>query len=523
MPTYRRPGVYLEESLLTGANDIGIANAVAVFAGAAPQGSTTDPVRIDAWQDYVTLFGGFEKPLDPSTDPANQAYLSYLPYAVYSYFQNGGRTAYVMRALETGGSEAAAEIDVTEQGSSDLCFTVTAKSAGVWGNSLSVEIAPQTSSGALVYTLYVKVDDVEVERFDSLSLDGTVQGTKRVDVAVNDEIYGSRFVTISAVDDTQTPASQSFVLVNGADGNPPGAPAIATAAENAAAEIDGPVLLNAVGYKTAAGVFVAPDVPDPTLSGTRGDIFVINDSAPPRSSGQTSEEYATAITGGGKLTANTGSSYTAAYSPWIIIGDPAVNGGTIPIPPGGAVMGTYARVDATEGVFRAPAGVLATLNNVVGVDAKFSETTQGSLNSSNQINVIRPVANTGIAIMGARTRKQYGYDKYVSARRTLIYIKESLKNSTQFAVFENNDQLLWTRLRSTADRILRPVWNAGGLRGSAASEAYFITCDDTINTPAVIASGEVRMEIGVALQAPAEFIVIRISQFEGGGSEVVVS
>jgi hypothetical protein len=119
--------------------------------------------------------------------------------------------------------------------------------------------------------------------------------------------------------------------------------------------------------------------------------------------------------------------------------------------------------------------------------------------------------------MGARTRKIYGADRYISARRTLIYIKESMRRSTQFALFENNDQRLWTQLRMTAERLLRPLWEAGGLRGNNAAEAYYIKCDSTLNTPSVIASGEVRMEIGVALEYPAEFIVIRVTQFESGG------
>ena len=86
-----------------------------------------------------------------------------------------------------------------------------------------------------------------------------------------------------------------------------------------------------------------------------------------------------------------------------------------------------------------------------------------------------------------------------------------------FALFENNDQRLWTQLRMTAERLLRPLWEAGGLRGNNAAEAYYIKCDATINTPATIAAGEVRMEIGVALEYPAEFIVIRVTQFESGG------
>jgi phage tail sheath protein FI len=174
------------------------------------------------------------------------------------------------------------------------------------------------------------------------------------------------------------------------------------------------------------------------------------------------------------------------------------------------------RVDSTIGVFRAPAGIIAGISNAVGVDTSFNDTDLGDLNSAN-VNVIRPVQGSGVSIMGARTRKVYGADRYISARRTLIYIKESLRRSTQFALFENNDSRLWTQLIMTSERLLRPLWEAGGLRGNNSSDAYYIKCDSTINTPAVIASGEVRMEIGVALEYPAEFIIIHVSQFENGG------
>jgi phage tail sheath protein FI len=180
------------------------------------------------------------------------------------------------------------------------------------------------------------------------------------------------------------------------------------------------------------------------------------------------------------------------------------------------------RIDATVGVFRAPAGVIAAITNAVGVQTKFSDTELGDLNSVN-INIIRSVPGAGICVMGARTRKSFGADHYVSARRTLIYIKESLRQTTQFAVFENNDQRLWSSLRMSADRILRPLWEAGGLKGANAAEAYFIRCDDTLNTASVIASGEVRMEVGVALQYPAEFVIIRLTQFDQGSFTSEVS
>ena len=89
-------------------------------------------------------------------------------------------------------------------------------------------------------------------------------------------------------------------------------------------------------------------------------------------------------------------------------------------------MGMMARIDATVGVFRAPAGVIAGLTNAVGVQTKFTDSELGDLNTRN-INIIRSVVGAGICVMGARTRKSYGADRYISARRTLIAIKESLR------------------------------------------------------------------------------------------------
>ena len=221
--------------------------------------------------------------------------------------------------------------------------------------------------------------------------------------------------------------------------------------------------------------------------------------------------YAAQLATQGVTSIDSSSSYVASYAPWIIIPHPTQVGSVITIPPGGAVCGVMARIDATVGPQRAPAGIIAGVANAVGVQTKFTDTELGDLNSRN-INIIRPVIGSGICVMGARTRKGYGPDRYISARRVLIALKEQLRRSTQWAIFENNDERLWSAMRSTANNILRPMWERGGLRGRAANEAYFVLCDATINTPSVIASGEVRMQVGVALEYPAEFVVIRITQ-----------
>jgi phage tail sheath protein FI len=75
---------------------------------------------------------------------------------------------------------------------------------------------------------------------------------------------------------------------------------------------------------------------------------------------------------------------------------------------------------------------------------------------------------------------------------------------------------LWSRLDSTVRSFLTDFWQQGGLVGSSPADAFFVKCDDENNTPLTVDNGEVIIEVGVALQRPAEFVVIRISQYDGG-------
>lgn len=527
MATYRRPGVYLEETILPGPNDVGSAESTLLFVGAADRGPTS-PIRCNSWADYTASFGDFTPPVGAS--------ISYLPYAVYSFFRNGGRVAYVARSVASGGSGEASEFvvcdhdtlnDAVDFNAKEIAFKVVAKSDGTWGDDLGITITAQdVSSGpnpTKVFTLTVfrrnSIGNYTiVETFRNLSVAGDIPGTRKAVDQINDQVYGSAYIRLADYDPQVVPEDLddpvTAALFGGIDGGLPSDAEIANSLLDAAEVIDTPLVVNATGYQKDNGDYVLPVIDPARFPADRQDIFVINDATEPRQLGISSADYANTLVGG-ELGTGSGSSYIAAYAPWITIANPAETRGTVLIPPGGAVAGVYARTDATRGIFQTPAGTNAVINNAISTDAKFSTTEQGNLNAAG-INVIRAVPNSGITIMGGRTKKQYGVDRYIAARRTLIYIKESLKASTQFAVFENNSEALWGRLRAAAENILRPVWLAGGLRGGMASEAYFVVCDDSINTPSVIASGEVRMNVGVALEYPAEFIVIQISQFDAG-------
>jgi phage tail sheath protein FI len=56
------------------------------------------------------------------------------------------------------------------------------------------------------------------------------------------------------------------------------------------------------------------------------------------------------------------------------------------------------------------------------------------------------------------------------------------------------------------------------LAGTTPDQAYFVTCDSSNNTAASVANGVVNISVGVAVQTPAEFIVIEIGQYSGGSS-----
>jgi phage tail sheath protein FI len=115
--------------------------------------------------------------------------------------------------------------------------------------------------------------------------------------------------------------------------------------------------------------------------------------------------------------------------------------------------------------------------------------------------------------MGGRTLLQDGTaNRYINMRRSLSYIEKRLNDLASFAVFENNTETLWSRLTTVLGVFLNDYRNQGGLRGTTPEESFYIKCDDENNTATTIANGEVYVEIGVALEYPAEFVVINLSQ-----------
>jgi phage tail sheath protein FI len=222
----------------------------------------------------------------------------------------------------------------------------------------------------------------------------------------------------------------------------------------------------------------------------------------------------------------TPSSLVAVYYPTLVISDPTVGvgapaGRTRSVGAGAAVAGLIANTDASRGVFKAPAGLQARLAGVVST-RQLTNSQLDSLNSAAApVNAIRFIPGSGHVVMGSRTLKAGYVDKYVPVRRTLIYLRKSLTDLTQFAIFEPNNEGLWRRLDSAVTSFLTQFWSQGGLRGTTPDQAFFVKVDAENNPQYLIDNGEVHIEVGVALQRPAEFVVIKIGQFDGGTTVTV--
>lgn len=496
MAGYLRPGVYVAESLnLVPPAQSTTSQSVAAFIGSMDRGPV-DPTLVTSWSQYVNLYGGWT---------SNKA----VHMAALLFFSNGGSQAYFKRVVD-GAADNATRTFNDRAVSPDATLTLNAKNVGAWGNNINVTIANSNTTGAFDLTVFYDGDAATniVERFTDLTMTAT---DDRYAVSV----LNSQSKYLSAVDEgsATTGATRIPVVATNVD---------LAAGTDGVAGIDESEIASAVGaFDTIASSLVlnAPGVTDATAvnlitsyAENRGDVFVVIDPV--------SGSAANQITRADSYTAT---SYGAVYYPEIIVKDPSVStqGITVSVKPGGAVVGLYLATDASRGVFKAPAGLSARVGGAVSV-APLTNSELDSLNSNSAaVNAIKFVPGSGIVVMGSRTLDGSYISKYVPVRRTLIYLRKALSELSQFAIFEPNDAVLWRRLTATLEGLLTDFWRQGGLRGAVPSQAFYVKCDTELNPQSSIDAGQVNIEVGVALQRPAEFVIIKIGQFDGGTTVTV--
>lgn len=223
-----------------------------------------------------------------------------------------------------------------------------------------------------------------------------------------------------------------------------------------------------------------------------GDRFAILDSA---------EEVAT-VTADAILKVRE-SSYGALYFPWI-----DVTGKGDHVPPSGHIAGLYGRVDATRGVHKAPANEV--VRGALGLKYRIGKPIQDELNPRG-VNALRMFGNS-IKVWGARTLKPGDEFTYINIRRLFNFLRESIDEGLQWAVFEPNTSDLWAKIVRNTSAFLTNVWSSGALFGNTPDQAFYVKCDEETNPVIGRDLGQVVTEIGVSVVKPAEFVIFRLSQ-----------
>jgi len=196
--------------------------------------------------------------------------------------------------------------------------------------------------------------------------------------------------------------------------------------------------------------------------------------------------------------------YAALYYPWIVARLPGID--AVLLPPSGFVAGVYARTDLERGVWKAPAGDVA---GALDASRALSATDQDALNLAG-VSVIRSFPGLPVQLWGVRTIASDPEWKYVNVRRFLIFLEESINKGTEWAVFEPNDEGLWSRLRGDIENFLVFRWREGGLLGATSDDAFFVRVDRSSMTQDDIDRGRTVILVGVAVLQPAEFVIFRV-------------
>ena len=474
MASYLRPDVYVER-VASGAEPIQTqGTAVAGFVGIARRGEIGEATLVTSWTEFTEKFSkGLDTPFMADSD---------LAYAVYGYFQNGGGTAFIVRtASET--AERASVLIPAENG-----IKIYAKDEGTWGNKLSMKVTSTQENGVDVFNVEVSLDDEVVETFEGLTND------------ITDENYylpiinsDSKFITV--------PAGGLQVGEGAFSGGKDGIDDITDAdflGERGLKALDKVEAVRIVAIPGQTSKAVQQGILD-YCSG-RKDCFGIVDIG----LGRTPTE---ALADKAEL----GGSYGAVYYPWGKVVDPIGKGKLRLTPPSGHIAGVYARTDSERGVYKAPAGTEAVVKGFVEMERGLSDGEVELLNAK-AVNCIMSKPNKGIVVWGARMATPDKDRFYVSDIRLDIMIEGSLYEGTQWSIFEPNDEKLWSSLTAQVKAFLYNLWVDGALFGATPEEAYFVKCDEELNSQEVRDAGKVIIEVGYAKKKPAEFTIIRITQ-----------
>lgn len=516
---YQHPGVYIEH---VPSNSLAIeaaSTSVTAIIGHTRRGASVKkdgakPQFISSLSQYVKRFGPADGAAAGVKNLGNDP--DAMGMAVNAYFANGGSKAYIVPVANDAGKKAEATLVIDpDAAAGKKNLKLTFKDVGTWANGLLAELKKGAIDGTFDLTIGTftteganKKIDLALETFTGLVFEKTdLKFAKSV-------INGTSSLVDAAMDDDAKPKNDDTITDVTSKGEDPKAPV----------DADYKAALEVLEDHRDISIILLPDV----MADTKGKV--IYQSAITHAEKMKNrmvivdpEDKDVPDPKSAKETVFSNSPYAALYYPWLRYGNPYYDAETNPgVPatfdrgPSAVAAGMWARIDGTRGVWKAPAGLEATVRGSLGPTRMVGNAAQDNLNEWG-VNALRAIVGPTV-IWGARTtatkaKPQY---RYVSVRRTQNMIGESLYNALQAAVFEPNGHKLWSGLRASIGNFMDGLHRAGAFQGEKASDAYFVRCGlGSTMTQGDIDAGIVRVVVGFAPLKPAEFVVVEIQQIVG--------
>ncbi|GLY40024.1 tail protein [Amycolatopsis sp. NBRC 101858] len=482
------PGVSLTfERAATG--DEPLRTDVAVFLGRTRRGPVGRPVRVESWNDVVGAFG----PPDGT---------SATPYALRGFFENQGRTAWVLRVA--GPAEPASALWTDG-------FRVVAASPGAWANGGRVSVRYRASSvaGPPVVTVRVLVPGEPAEIFAGMA-PGEVVG----------RIAASRLIRVVPAGagspiPADGPISRSWDLtLTGGTDSPPERADYASAVVTQA-ELPEPALVALPDLGADLGGAEHTSLVLDLLAAVAPllDRLVLLDVPPSVSTVDAVVAWAGELAGFGDEALLAAA---AVYHPPLRAPSPDGTG-LRTVPASGHVAGLIARLDAERGPAGTPAN--ATLLDAVDLAVEYPEAQQVRLFEGG-VDLVRCLRGRGLVVWGGRTLSGDPRRVYIAHRRLLHLLVRAIRRAAAPLVFDVNSPELRLSLVRAITSVLLEAFRTGALAGSRPEDAFRVVCDET-NNPPDQDPGQVVCEIGVAPAVPMEFIALRLVLGQDRGLEVI--
>jgi phage tail sheath protein FI len=478
--------------------------AIAAFVGRTLRGPVHRPVQVTSFAEFQSVFGGLWQP-------------STLSYAIEQYFENGGRTAFVVRVanggrpatltLPTGGAPLVLEaqcpgtreflraaVDYDNLGPADpRAFNLVVQRVRSPGSEhvedqeifrrLSVDPeSPRHVAHVLAESTLVRLrGDAPTERpwatqrGDARALAGYVGSNPDGDDGgplTDYDVIGSatEHTGLFALREVE---SFNFLCIPPLTREQPAGPsALLVAARycrdrRAMLVVDPPV-----EWRTAAEA----------VAGVRDHAFA--------------------------------SENAVMYWPWVLAYD-RLRGRFEPFAPCGAAAGMLARVDAANPVWSPGEVEDGPLRPGLRPAAPVDEAWRAKL------------ANAGVnALSAVRVRRALGARtlagplattpdwKWLGLRRLALFLVDSIERGTRWALFEPNGAALWRRLERQVAGFLDGLETDGAFPGRPPGQSWFVICDERLNPPG--APHGVRLLFGVAALREGEYHCWLVTHGAGG-------